>query len=113
MPNGKHIVVVQDMFTRFPAAKIVHSTSAKDVLPSLDEIYTSYGYPSIHITDNGSPFNSESFKNYSLKNGIQHCKAYLYHPQANPAERLMKPIGKTMKAVFMEKKINNKLLVDF
>ena len=90
------------MLSRFPAAKTVRNTSTQEVLPSLDDIYTSYGYPNTHLTDNGPPFNSEGFKNYSLQKGIQHQRTYPYHPQANPAERIMKPIGKAMKAAFME-----------
>ena len=102
MSNGRHILVAQDMPSRFPAAKTVCSTSAQEELPSLDDIYTSYGYPNTHLTDNGPPFNSVGFKNYSLQKGIQHQRTYPYHPQANPAERIMKPIGKAMKAAFME-----------
>ena len=54
-PVGKHIFVAQDMLTRFPAAHIVPGTKASSVLPALDNIYVSYGYPDIHITDNALP----------------------------------------------------------
>ena len=39
MPSSKHIVVVHDLASRFPAAKLVASTKADHVLPALDEIY--------------------------------------------------------------------------
>ena len=39
MPSSHHIVVVQDLSSRFPAAKLVSSTSADKVIPALAEIY--------------------------------------------------------------------------
>ena len=51
-----------------------------------------------HLTDNDPPFDSISFTQYSHKKGIKHETTYLYHPQANPAERVMKSLGKALKA---------------
>ena len=85
------------MFTCFPAAKVINSTSADLVIKTLDDIYTNFRTPTTHITDNGSPFNSKQFKEYSDAKGILHNKVYLYHPQANPVETFIKPLGKAMK----------------
>ena len=38
MPTSKHVVVVQDLTSRFPAAKLVSSTKADKLLPALEEI---------------------------------------------------------------------------
>ena len=38
MPSSKHIVVVQDMASRYPAAKLVRNTSASEVIPVLRDI---------------------------------------------------------------------------
>ena len=59
MPSSRHVVVVQDIGSRFLAAKLVSSSKAEKVIPVLDEIYTEYGYPYIQISDNGPPFNSK------------------------------------------------------
>ena len=61
MPDQKHVVVVLDAASRFPAAKIVSTTSAKPVLNAINDIYTDYGQPLSHRTDNGPPFNSDEF----------------------------------------------------
>ena len=98
MPDQKHVLVILDAASRFPAAKIVPGTGAKPVLKAMDDIYTDYGQPSSHRTDNGPPFNSQEFANYSRSKGIDHIKTYPYHPQANPAETFMKPLGKAMKS---------------
>ena len=98
MPNHKHVLVVQDQLSRYPAAKIVPSTAAKPVLSALDDVYESYGYPGTHRSDNGPPFNSKAFADFSEERGIKHERVYEYHPQANPSETFMKPVGKAMKA---------------
>ena len=68
-PTEKHISVAQDVLKRFPAPHIVPASS---VLPAVDNVYVSYGYPGIHITDNGPHCNSEQFSDYSRQKGITH-----------------------------------------
>ena len=77
MPNNKHVLVAQDTLTRFPAAKIVPNTKTTSVIPAIDEIYTTYGYPGKHVTDNGQPFGSKDFQDYSREKGIIHQKCFL------------------------------------
>ena len=110
MPDHKHVVVVQDIKTRFPDAKIIPSTSAQHVIPAIAETYKQFGRPDAHRTDNGPPFNSQEFRNYSESQGIEHKKTYPYHPQANPVETFMKPLGKAMKIAHGEGKNKNTAL---
>jgi len=97
LPDQRHIIVAQDMVSKFPAAKILSKTDAKHVTGALKEFYNAYGTPIIHRTDNGPPFNSKAFADFSNDNGIYHEKSLPYHPQANPAEGFMKPLGKCIK----------------
>ena len=80
MPDQRHIVVALDSASRFPAAKIVTTTAATPVIKALDNIYTDYGQPISHRTDNGPPFNSEEFTKYTNSKDIEHVKTYPYHP---------------------------------
>ena len=98
MPDRQHVVAVIDKTSRYPAARIVPNTSNNAVTRALGEIYADYGQPETHQTDNGPPFNSEAFSRFSKQNGIQHIKTYPYHPQGNPVENFMRPLGKCMKA---------------
>ena len=101
LPTGKHVLVVQDLLTRYPAAKIVPSTSSSKVISALHDIYIDYGYPTTHLTDNGPPLNSAEFTTFSKNSDIHQQTIYPDHPQANPAEH-MKPPGKALKAVHLE-----------
>ena len=97
LPETSHIVVARCNLSRFPDAKLVKSTSAKDVPPVLATIYTNYGNPKEHKADNGSPFNSKEFRDFSTA-GRNHSKhSYPYHLQGNEAECFMKPLEKQSK----------------
>ena len=56
LPSKRHVLVVQDMASRYPVAKIVSSTSADRVLPTLGDIYDTYGDPYKQLSDNWPPF---------------------------------------------------------
>ena len=97
MPKNDHVLLVRDNLSRFPAAEIVNSTAAKDVIPAMDKIYSDFGTPLSHKTDNGPPFNSEAFASFSSSNNIKHKRIPPLHPRSNEAECTMKPLGKAMK----------------
>ena len=97
MPSRKHVIVVQDMSSRYPAAKLVSSTSADKVLPALGDIYNAYGNPGKQLSDNGPPFNSVAMERFADERNIQLEKIPPHHPSANPVETFMRPLGKTMK----------------
>ena len=97
MPSSKHVIVVQDLESRYPAAKLVSSTKADKVIPALDEIYGEYGYPCTQISDNGPPFNGQKLKDYTLSHGITSRFSTPHFPSQNPAESFMKTVGKAMK----------------
>ena len=104
MPDQKHVLVVLDKMSRFPAAEVVPSTAAKPVIKVLSDIYTSFGQPESHQTDNGPQLDFEAFYKFSdIINGIQHKRTLPYHPQGNLAETFMKPLGKTMKSANLSK----------
>ena len=103
LPSRNHIIVVQDLASRFPVAKLVKSTSASAVLPALGETYDIMGNPENQISDNGPPFNSSMMQSFADKRNINLQKTPPYHPTANPAETFMKPLGKAMKIAVQNK----------
>ena len=109
MPTSKHVVMVQDLTSRFPAAKLVSLTKADKVLPSLEEIYDRYGNPEKQISDNGPPFRSKKMDAFAEKRNIQLQMVPPHHPNFNPAETFMKTLGKAVKTCFKEKKSDEEI----
>ena len=62
---GHYVLVVIDDYSRFPEVEIVHSTSAKAVLPKLDRVFAAYGVPQVVKSDNGPPFNGHEFAQFA------------------------------------------------
>ena len=107
MPSKNHVVVVQDMLSRFPAGKIVTSTKATTVIPALADIYNNFGNPETQLSDNGAPFNSTAMDEFCKSRNIKTEKIPPLHPSANPVETFMKTIGKSMK-IGKHNKVNEK-----
>ena len=55
-PTGEYLLVVIDVYTRFPEVSVVCSTVASVVIPKLDRIFAAHGIPVILRSDNGPPF---------------------------------------------------------
>ena len=104
MPDRKHVLTVIDKSSRYPAAKVIPSTSAMAVTGALANIQRLYGYPKKHQTDNGPPFTSTNFANFCTDNRIEHVRTHPYHPSGNPVENFMRPLGKCMKAAHRERR---------
>ena len=98
VPSDKHVVVIQDVASRYPVAKLVRSTRADQVLPVLEQAYDTFGNPRIQISDNGPPFNSKRMSEVASKRDIELRFVPPLHPNGNPVETFMKPLGKAMKA---------------
>ena len=87
-----------DEYSRFPIVEIVSSTSANVVIPKLDKIFSEYGIVDVVKSDNGPPFNSQQFKQFSNELGFHHRKITPLWPMANAeVERFMKTIKKVIK----------------
>ncbi|KAK3728358.1 hypothetical protein QZH41_011397, partial [Actinostola sp. cb2023] len=105
LPSGQHLLVVIDNYSRFPEVEIVHSTSADAVVPHLDNIISRHQIPIKIRTDNGPPFNSESFAQYTQHMGIKHRKITPLWPEANgECERFMRNLKKICTTARIEHK---------
>ena len=113
MPSSHHIVVVQDLASRFPVAKIVKSTAAKSVIPVLEDTYNTFGNPVVQKSDNGPPFSSKEMDAFTQQRDISQVKIAPGHPAANNVETIMKPLGKAMKIGFNHKADEKETLHSF
>ena len=97
MPDQKHVSVVLDKMSRFPAAKVVPSTAAKPVIKALSDIYTSLGQPDSHQTDNAPPPPPPPHLTPKHSTNSQILMEF------STAETFMKLLGKTIKSANLNK----------
>ena len=99
------MLLVIDNYSRFPEIEIVRSTAAETVIQKFDAILARHGLPEEVISDNGSPFNSQEWEDYSKKKGFYHHGVTPEAPWANGyAERFMQMIGKVIQTSEAERK---------
>lgn len=92
----QYILVVADCFSKFPLLFPLRVATASNVCKAIeDHVFLMFGSPKAIIVDNGVQFRSKEFT--KLMNAYKVSVKYtaLYHPQANPCERINRVI-KTM-----------------
>ena len=105
LPTGEMLIVVIDDYSRYPVVEVVNSTSANSVITIFDRVLSLFPTPEIVRTDNGPPFNSTVFRQYSDYLGFKHRKITPLHPEANgEVERFMRPLMKSLKIANVEGK---------
>ena len=86
LPSGEHVRVMVDEYSRCLEVEFVHSTSAAAVVPHVDKIFTTHGFPEQIKTDGGPPFNgidTHQFQQYMKWAGIKHILVSPEDPEAN------------------------------
>ncbi len=59
-------MVVIDDYSHFPVVEVLTSTSSKAVIPKLDNIFSTFGIPTVGRSDNGPPFNGHEFSQFVI-----------------------------------------------
>ena len=60
LSSGQYLLVMIDEYSRFPVVEVLRSTAAETVIPVVDKVFCTYGYPEVIKSDNGPPFNSQA-----------------------------------------------------
>ncbi|XP_049291417.1 uncharacterized protein K02A2.6-like [Anopheles funestus] len=98
--NGEYFLVVVDAFTKWPEIIKTSSTTAVATIAILRSIFARFGVPVTIISDNGTQFVSSEFKEFCLKNGINHITTAPFHPQSNgQAERFVDTFKRAIKKI--------------
>lgn len=79
----KHILVVIDAFTKFAWIYPVKTVTSQETIDKLEMQATTYGNPAKIITDRGSAFISDLFKNYCQDRNVIHIKITTGVPRGN------------------------------
>ena len=105
LPSGYMLLVVTDDYSIFPEVEIIKPTSAKTVIPNLDNIFSRQGIPQNVQTDNGPPFQGENFRNFGNDLGFTHRRITTLWPQANgEVERFVDTLLKAIRTAHIEQK---------
>ena len=83
-PGGHtHLLVAVDKFTTWIEAVPITSSTASSAVNFIRSIIFRFGVPHSIITDNGTNFTAEEFKDFCSEQGIKLNYASVSHPQSN------------------------------
>ena len=96
--NGKMILIVIDVHSRWIEAYPTESASSSAVIELSRVLFSQFGIPEVLVTDNGPCFVSEEFEIFLAKNGVKHITSAPYHPATNGlAERAVQTVKRGLK----------------
>ena len=95
--NNMYLVLI-DSHSKWIEVHVMPTITASATIKCLRGIFAQFGLPERIVTDNGSTFTSQEFKQFLRKNGIQHTTPPPYHPASNGlAERAVKTFKEGVK----------------
>uniref|UniRef100_A0A915DR15 RNA-directed DNA polymerase n=1 Tax=Ditylenchus dipsaci TaxID=166011 RepID=A0A915DR15_9BILA len=88
--NSKSFLIVVDSYSKYPEVFPMQSTSADAVISKLKSLFVRHGLPETLVSDNGTQFSSNVFRQFCKSNGVEQLFSPAYHPQSNgQAERFV------------------------
>ena len=94
----KYIIIMMDHFTKFIKLYPVNRATTLKVLGVITNQYLpEIGKPMSIITDHGTQFKGRRWRDTLLALGIKTYKTSVYHPSSNPAERVLREVGRILR----------------
>ena len=92
-------LITVDTYSKWIDAQVLNAAATSfNTVEHLQTLFATHGIPSVIVSDNGSPFTSSEFAEFTKKNGICHVKVSTYHPSSNGmAERAVRTFKEGMK----------------
>lgn len=107
---GRILFILVDSYTKWPEVYITKDMTAPTVIDCCTEIFSRFGIPKILVSDNGSAFISDLFKNFLRANGIKHKLTAPFNPKTNgQAERYVQTIKYALSKIQASKNFKNEM----
>lgn len=97
---SKQFFILVDAYSKWTEVYIVTNITTDTTIDKCREFFSTFGIPSVFVSDNGAQFTSKEFKSFLKSNGITHKLSAPYHPATNgQAERYVRTIKEKLKAM--------------
>ena len=81
--QGHKYLVMVCYYSRFIEILHMSSTNSSSVISRLKGVFARFGIPDVLVSDNGPPFGSVDFRDFTQVYGIKHTTSSPHFPQAN------------------------------
>ncbi|XP_055615010.1 uncharacterized protein K02A2.6-like [Toxorhynchites rutilus septentrionalis] len=95
-----YFFIYVDAFSKWPEIKICRSITAEGTVAMCRKLFSTFGIPSVLVSDHGVQFTSEVFQQFLKMNRVVHKMGAPYHPATNgQAERYVQTFKQKLKAL--------------
>lgn len=99
--GNQHILIVLDECTRFTFLIPIRNVTSRTIIDKLEKnIFSNFSTCQKIVSDNGSCFRSNEFKNFVFKNGIEHHRIVAYKPSGNKSERYLRNVKSQLRIYY-------------
>ncbi|KAM7315470.1 uncharacterized protein ISCGN_005253 [Ixodes scapularis] len=96
--RGAMFLVIVDAHSKWPEVFIMQATTSAKTIEKLQEVFARFGMPETLVSDNGTQFTSNEFKDFLKRIGTRHVLTAPYHPSSNgPAERFVQTLKSALR----------------
>ncbi len=93
-------LILIDAHSKWMDVHVMKKITTEATLVKMLVTFANHGFPEVLVTDNGSSFTSQEFKDFTQTAGIRHMFSPQYHPSSNGlAERAVQIFKRGMKAM--------------
>lgn len=97
---GYYYLIIIDAYSKWPEVHIVKNMTTETTIRACRQFFSTYGLPSVFVSDNGPQFTSCEFAKFLKMNGVVHKLSASYHPATNgQAERFIQTMKLKLKAI--------------
>lgn len=97
---GFYYLILIDAFSKWPEVRVVNNMTTETTIRACREFFSTYGIPSVFVSDNGPQFTSADFEKFLKLNGVVHKFSAPYHPATNgQAERFIQTMKSKLKSM--------------
>ena len=98
--EGHYLLILIDAHSKWIEAYPAKSPSSSVTIELLCTVFAQFGLPETVVSDNGTCFVSEEFRQFLKTNGIRQVTSAPYHPSSNDlAERAVQIVKKGLKKI--------------
>ncbi|UYV61276.1 K02A2.6-like [Cordylochernes scorpioides] len=95
--SSKYLLIV-DYFSKYPEIYQLQDMTTDTIIRRLKRTFSNFGIPETLVSDNGPPFFSKEFQNFTRTWNIDHVTSSPYHAQSNGmVERTVQTLKKLIK----------------
>ena len=93
----KFIVIILDHYTKYTKLYAINRATTNKILDIKNKYMSEIGKPYMIITDHGTQFKGKRWREELIKLNIKTYKTSVYHPSSNPAERMLREVGRILR----------------